>query len=59
MSDTEAKEAVIARMRLEHERFKGSAPDAKTARAIEETARKVAESAGAVKNHEFRYRPKR
>lgn len=56
---SEATEGIIARMRLEHEKFNGSPPDAKTARKIEETARRVAESAEAVKNHEFRYRPKR
>lgn len=51
-----AKDALIGRMRQEAERYGVSLND-KVTRKIDETARRVAESAGAVKNREFRYRP--
>ena len=53
-----AKEAIIGRMRQEAERY-GVPLDGTVSRKIEEAARRVAENAGATKNREFAYRPRR
>lgn len=52
----EAKEALIGRMREQFAQLNGRDPDAKTARAIEQQATRVAESVGA-KNNERRWVP--